>query len=293
MNNITQSNQIIGSKHTSINPVTINVENKPVFSPRLPKNQPFYLTFKINKCLSSIILFLILIITVLSCLLIVNLTKHSRSDDTHRLEINSQQNQQIISLRNQLDQINESLSRRFVFDSIENFISNLLDRSLFRPGLKFGVDESGTGYFDDSNLRKFTCSHYLNEIDVRADKDGMESYIFKYKLDSDPTNMITSYLHGNEDTDFIGSISFNGEKIVKVEGLIFQKIIPNLNGTKITKTIITNLVFTTESGVRSSVHTTGDNFNFQESFRGFHLGYVTGKKNDFYINQIQFFWCRD
>ena len=293
MNNITQSNQIIGSKHTSINPVTINVENKPVFSPRLSKNQPFYLTFKINKCLSSVILFLILFITVLTCLLIVNVRNHSSSNDTHRLEIISQQNQQITSLRNQLDQINESLSRRFAFDSIENFISNLLDRSLFRPGLKFGLDDDDSGYFDDSNLRNFTCSHYLNEIDVQADREGMESYKFKYKLDSDSSSTITSYLHGNEDTDHVGSVSFHGEKIVKVEGLRFRKLIPNLNGTKIRKTIITNLVFTDESGMKSSVHTNRDRLDFQESFHGFHLGYVTGKKNDNYINQIQFFWRRN
>lgn len=278
VNNISQSNQIIDSQHTSINPVTINFENKPIYSPKLSKTQLSSLVSRINKFFLYSIFLLIAIVIILSGLLIMNIGKYMilNKEVLRNLTEIHQKYPDPLNRLDQFDQLNESLNR-----------------SMIRPGKRFGFDEYESGYFDDSLLRHFTSLYYLNEIIILSDNYGIEAYKFKYvSSPSSSLNTITSFIHGNEDRNLKSETRFYNEKIVKVKGLIKDKIITNNDGTSRKTSTITNLVFISENGIRNPMYGDANSYNFEEYFKGFYLGYVTGKKNEDYINQIQFFWYR-
>ena len=160
-----------------------------------------------------------------------------------------------------------------------------------KSGQTFGTNTDGL-VFDDSISSDLTFTHYLNGLLTRTDANGLETYEFFYYSPHVSPPKIRSNFHGNEsfpqssEYEFIGK----GEKIERVEGVIVNATIRDSNGVSITKSFITSLRFISNQGVDNPYgYSTGVNFN--ESFPGYYLGYVTGRAEQ-YIEQLKFFWYR-
>lgn len=156
--------------------------------------------------------------------------------------------------------------------------------------MKFG--SPGGDRFDDSLLRGFTCSHYLNGIVAHSDDNGLESYEFHYISSDNNKNPVQSAVHSNR--RFPNKKPFNfdkGDKIYKVEGQIIDATIVSLNGTNLTIPIITGIQFSSESDLHNPTYNGPPGKTFTEEFEGYTLGYVNGRSRQ-YIEQLQFFWYR-
>jgi hypothetical protein len=160
-----------------------------------------------------------------------------------------------------------------------------------KAGQIYGITDSDAAHFDDSSSSDFTCSHYLNGIFVRYDDQGFETYQFSYYSPNAKYQEIQSSFHGDEQFPQRTEFDFLHEKIDKVEGQIVNKIILLENGTELIKPVITGIKFTTKENHANHLFNESSGMNFNESFPGYTLGYVTGRSNQ-YIEQIQFFWYR-
>ncbi len=160
-----------------------------------------------------------------------------------------------------------------------------------KAGQIYGIADSDAASFDDSSSSDFTCSHYLNEILVRHDDQGFETYQFSYYSPHAKYQEIQSEFHGNEQFPQRTEFNFHQERIVKVEGQIVDKVFILDNGTEFTKPVVTGIKFTTKENHANHLFNESSGINFNESFPGYMLGYVTGRSNQ-YIEQIQFFWYR-
>jgi hypothetical protein len=160
-----------------------------------------------------------------------------------------------------------------------------------KAGQIYGIADGDAASFDDSSSSDFTCSHYLNEILVHHDDQGFEAYRFFYYSPHAKDQQIQSELHGNKSFPQITEFNFHQERIVKVEGQIVDKVFILDNGTEFTKPVVTGIKFTTKENNANHLFNESSGINFNESFPGYMLGYVTGRSNR-YIEQIQFFWYR-
>ncbi len=159
-----------------------------------------------------------------------------------------------------------------------------------KVGKKFGGTGSTT--FDDSSSSKFTCSHYLNGLLVRHDNEGFETYQFFYYSQLLKYPKIQSQFHGKEDLPHRTEFHFGeDERIDRVEGQIVNKTFISENGTEIMKPVITGIKFITNKNHGNHLYNDSSGIDFNESFPGYTLGYVTGRASQ-YIEQIQFFWYR-
>jgi hypothetical protein len=272
--------------------VTINLDTK--FS---GEEHPFYISLKMNKCLFSMVALSLLIFGIVMSVLIWRsstagcATKEKTSlEEKRKLETDIQSLKYLLSGKDQqITQLEEEKSKNIIlFKNFQNiFVQDYLP---IKAGQKFGGTGSTT--FDDSSSSDFTYSHYLNGLLVRHDNEGFETYQFFYYSHHAKYPKIQSQFHGKEDLPQRTEFDFEkDERIDRIEGQIVNKTFISENGTEIMKPVITGIKFITNKNHANPLFNDSSGINFNESFPGYTLGYVTGRASQ-YIEQIQFFWYR-
>ncbi len=165
----------------------------------------------------------------------------------------------------------------------------ILETLLIKAGRKFGGD--GGSDFDDSSSPNFTYSHYLSGL-LFSGIFGFDGCQFIYKSSPDNQSRIQSSVHGNGGNTINSTHKYYLNADERIEEVRVKSYNVQFGSDRVIAKIIRGLQFVTTKNrtIPPDILLTGDQVE-SESFRGYTLGYVTGKSGQS-INQLQFFWYR-
>lgn len=141
--------------------------------------------------------------------------------------------------------------------------------------------------FNDSHIRNFDFSFYLCGVVVHSSDENLETYSFVYRTSNG--TFLQSQLHGSYFS--VSGEQRHEEKLNEVAGYIQHKMITGEDGS-FNRTVINRLTLYQTYFPLHRITSEREGQLFRESFKGYHIGYVTGRFDE-YIEQIQFVWFRD
>ncbi|CAF4763832.1 unnamed protein product [Rotaria socialis] len=169
--------------------------------------------------------------------------------------------------------------------------STIIDLPSIKSGTRFGG--SGGDIFDDSSIRGFTNSYYLDGMTVGSQISPLESCQFIYSCPGNSENILKSDVHGKSTlintTDRL--CLAENERINEVQILVDGEIL-YVNDIPKWVPLIRGIRFFTTNGKATQPidHLPGELCT--EKIDGYTVGYVTGRSG-LYVDQLQFNWYRN
>ncbi|UJR16795.1 hypothetical protein I4U23_003694 [Adineta vaga] len=162
-----------------------------------------------------------------------------------------------------------------------------------RSGTRFcGV---GGGYFDDSLISNFTCSHHLRGMSNQHRSSSSNWFQFHYSSMDRPSPILKSDVHGAKKFDSESDIS--EQFYLDRDDVVYkiQVLCRNTNYYKGDKTYTVSAVrairlFTKKERSSAPIEDTNGDL-YTEQFDGYYVAYATGLSG-IYLDQIQFYWTR-